>query len=75
MKTWYETVTNANWESPSDIRNTYATVSIVQNQRYVFNIKGNSYRLIAKINFEKKWVFIKFIGTHAEYDKINATTI
>jgi len=75
LKTWYETAMNADWKNPNDVKNTYANASILKNQRVVFNIKGNSYRLIAKFNFEKQWIFVKFIGTHLEYDKINANTI
>ena len=75
LKTWYDTSMNADWKNPIDVKNTYANASILKNQRIVFNIKGNSYRLIAKFNFEKQWIFIRFIGTHAEYDRINAETI
>jgi len=75
LKTWYETVKNANWKTPSDIKTTYVNASILKNNRIVFNIKGNSYRLIAKFNFEKQWVFIRFIGTHSEYDKVDENTI
>jgi mRNA interferase HigB len=64
-----------NWKSPSDVKHTYANASILKNCRIVFNIKGNSYRLVAKFNFEKRWIFIQFVGSHAEYDKINADTI
>lgn len=75
LETWYETVKGAKWEKPSDIRNFYATISILKNSRVVFNIKGNDYRLVAKINYRKQWLFIRFIGTHVEYDKIDANTI
>jgi mRNA interferase HigB len=75
LETWYETVKGARWEKPTDIRNFYATISILKNSRVVFNIKGNDYRLVAKINYRKQWLFIRFIGTHAEYDKIDANTI
>lgn len=75
LKTWYETAMNADWKSPNDVKTTYANVSVLKNQRLVFNIKGNSYWLIAKFNFEKQWIFIRFLGTHHEYDKINANTI
>jgi mRNA interferase HigB len=75
LKTWYETVKNAAWKTPSDVKQTYANASVLKNNRIVFNIKGNSYRLIAKFNFEKQWIFIRFIGTHSEYDKIDANTI
>lgn len=75
LKTWHETVKNADWKTPADIKMTYANTSILKNNRIEFNIKGNSYRLIAKFNFEKQWVFIRFIGTHSDYDKIDANTI
>lgn len=75
LKTWHETVKYADWKTPADIKMTYANASILKNNRIVFNIKGNSYRLIAKFNFEKQWVFIRFIGTHSDYDKIDANTI
>jgi mRNA interferase HigB len=74
-KTWYDTAMNANWESPQDVKLTYANASILKKSRVVFNIKGNTYRLVAKFNFEKQWIFIRFIGTHAEYDMIDANTI
>jgi len=63
------------WETPNDIISTYANASILKNGRVVFNIKGNSYRLVVKFNFEKQWAFIRFIGTHAEYDKIDVDII
>ena len=75
LKTWYETAKNSNWKTPNDVKATYINASILKNSRIVFNIKGNSYRLIVKFNFERQWAFIKFIGTHSEYDKINADTI
>ena len=75
LKTWYDTVKSAKWFSPSDVKQTYVNASILKNGRVVFNIKGNSYRLIVKFNYEKQWAFIRFIGTHAEYDKIDADTI
>ncbi len=54
---------------------TYANASILKNGRVVFNIKRNTYRLIVKFNYEKQWAFIRFIGTHVEYDKVDANTI
>lgn len=75
LKTWYDTALSSDWKNPNDVKNTYANASILKNNRIVFNIKGNSYRLVVKINFEKQWIFIRFIGTHTEYDKINAETI
>ena len=75
LKTWYETAKNSNWTSPNEIKQTYINASILKDSRVVFNIKGNSYRLVVKFNFDRQWAFIRFVGTHAEYDKINAETI
>jgi mRNA interferase HigB len=75
LKTWYDTAMNADWRSPNDVKQTYANASILKDGRIVFNIKGNSYRLVAKLNYEKQWIYIRFIGTHNEYDKIDANTV
>ena len=75
LKTWFETASNSNWKNPNDIKKTYANASILKNNRVVFNIKGNEYRLIVKFNFERQWAFIRFIGTHKQYDKIDANNI
>lgn len=75
LKTWFDTGMSANWKNPNEVKQTYANASILKDSRIVFNIKGNSYRLVAKLNNEKKWIFIRFIGTHNEYDKIDAITI
>ena len=75
LKTWYDTAKHIDWKTPNEVKNTYANASILKNERVVFNIKGNDYRLVVKFNFEKSWIFIRFIGTHTEYDKIDANTI
>jgi len=75
LKTWYQTAKNTTWKSPNEIKNTYISASILKNERVVFNIKGNSYRLVVKFNYSRQWAFIRFVGTHAEYDKIDANTI
>jgi mRNA interferase HigB len=75
LKTWYDTAMNSNWKSPSDVKQTYANASILKDSRIVFNIKGNTYRLVAKFNFEKQWIFIRFIGSHKEYDRIDTNKI
>lgn len=75
LKTWYDTAMNTAWKNPIDVKETYANASILKDSRIVFNIKGNSYRLVIKFNFEKQWLFIRFIGTHSDYDKIDANTI
>ncbi|SFF80322.1 mRNA interferase HigB [Salegentibacter agarivorans] len=75
LKTWHETAKSCNWSSPNDAKKTYINACILKDNRVVFNIKGNSYRLIVKFNYERQWAFIRFVGTHAEYDKIDANTI
>lgn len=75
LKTWYDTAKSSRGFSPNDVKQTYISASILNIGRVVFNIKGNAYRLVAKFNYEKKWAFIRFIGTHVEYGKINADTI
>jgi mRNA interferase HigB len=75
LQTWYEIAARAEWKSPEEIKQVFAHVSILKDSRVVFNIKGNQYRLVAKINYSKQWIFIRFIGTHAEYDNIDANTI
>lgn len=75
LREWYVKTERASWESLNDIRNDFNFVDYVKNQRYVFNIKGNDYRLVAAIKFTPKLVYIRFVGTHNEYDKIDASTI
>ena len=66
---------NSEWNTPNEVKQTYPSASVLKSGRIVFNIKGDSYRLIVKINYEKQWIFVKFIGTHAEYDTIDADII
>ena len=75
LKPWFHDVSRSQWQSPADIKRVYANASILPNNRVVFNIKGNDYRLIAHVRYDIGIVFIRFIGTHQEYDKIDATTI
>lgn len=67
---WYEKTKEANWKSFADVKKTFKSVDSVGNKRYVFNIKGNDFRLVVLIIFTPKTVYIRFVGTHAEYDKI-----
>ncbi len=75
LKAWYDDVVNANWSSPQDIKNHYRNASFLGNNRVVFNIKGNDYRLIVAVAYRLGVFYIKFIGTHAEYDSVNAKTV
>jgi mRNA interferase HigB len=75
LKSWYNEAENANWKTPKEIKQNYASASILSDNRVVFNIKGNNYRLVVKINYDYGLIWIRFIGTHAEYDKIDALNI
>jgi mRNA interferase HigB len=75
LKAWFQDVQRSEWKTPTDIRQTYATASFIANNRVVFNIRGNHYRLIVAIKYEFSIVYIRFIGTHQEYDQIDAATI
>ena len=76
LEIWYEEVQSKIWKTPNQLKQEYrGNISILKNSRVVFNIKGNDYRLVAAINYEHGWLFIKFIGTHVEYDKIDANKI
>ena len=71
LNVWYHTTSAKTWKNLTDIKQTFNSVDYVGNNRYVFNIKGNDYRLIAIISFNAQKVYIRFISTHAEYDKIS----
>ena len=75
LQTWYKEALKANWTSPNDIRSEYPKASILKSGRVVFNICGNKYRLVVQINYLRSWVFIRFIGNHIDYDKIDANKI
>ncbi len=75
LDAWYHEAKRANWNSWTDIKAKYRSASILKNNRVVFNIGGNKYRLVVKINFPTQTVFIRFVGTHKEYDKIDAEVI
>jgi mRNA interferase HigB len=72
---WFDEVKKASWRNTADVRRLYATASIVTSERIVFNVKGNAYRLVAAVDFERSIVWIKWIGTHKEYDRIDVRTI
>lgn len=75
LKAWFQEASKAKWKNTKDIKKEYSTASFLAGNRVVFNIKGNQHRLIVKINYDYQMVWIRFIGTHAEYDKIDATKI
>ena len=75
LKSWVDEVKKANWSQPADIKAQYRSASILKNRRVVFNIKGNDYRLVVSVAYRFQAVYVKFIGTHAEYDLIDAETV
>lgn len=75
LKAWFKVTSSARWKTPGDVKACYASASILKNGRAVFNIAGNKYRLVAAINYDYGRVLVKFIGTHAEYDRIDAQTV
>ncbi len=70
LRDWYNRVTKADWNTFADMKQTFNTVDYVGNDRYVFDIKGNNYRVVAIVLFVNKKVYMRFVGTHDEYDKI-----
>lgn len=75
LQAWYADVRQSNWQSPTDVKRIYRNASIAANNRIVFNIKGNNYRLVVAVRYEYGIVYIRFVGTHQEYDKIDVTMI
>ncbi len=72
---WYALASRSQWKSPSDMKEAYRNASFTANNRVVFNIKGNDYRLVVLVRYDKGLLFVKFVGTHAQYDKIDASTV
>jgi mRNA interferase HigB len=72
---WLDIVSRANWRNPEDVKAAYPKASILKASRVVFNIKGNDYRLVARVQYQAGAMVIRFFGTHAEYDKIDAETV
>lgn len=75
IETWMSIVKHADWKIPSDVVRDFPDADPVKNNRVVFNISRNKYRLIVQISYVRQWVFIKFIGTHSEYDKVDASSV
>lgn len=75
MRAWYKEAKAAKWQDPADIKRRYRSASFLANSRVVFNIKGNRYRLVVVVRYEFGIVYIRFVGTHSDYDRINAETI
>jgi mRNA interferase HigB len=75
LKTWFREAEDADWATPHAVKDQYGNASVIGDSRIVFNIAGNKYRLIVKFNYPYRIGYIRFIGTHAEYDEIDAETI
>lgn len=75
LQAWYADIKRSNWQSPADIKKAYRNASFVRNNRVVFNIKGNHYRLVVAVNYSHGIVYIRFVGTHSEYDKIDVSSV
>jgi mRNA interferase HigB len=75
LKSWYHEVKVATWETSAELTSRYPAASVINAKRVVFNIRGNNYRLIVEIHYGRQMVFIRFVGTHSEYDKIDAKEI
>lgn len=75
LQAWYDEARQAKWKTPQDIKNQFGNASFPGNNRVVFNIKGNDYRLIVSIFYPGERMYVKFVGTHAEYDRVNAATV
>jgi len=75
LEAWHEEALNADWTKPTEIKVQFRSASIIKDSRVVFNIKGNDYRLVVKINYPYRVVYIRFIGTHAQYDEIDVEKV
>jgi mRNA interferase HigB len=75
LDAWYHDAKRADWATPAELTSVYGSASILPNRRVVFNVKGNQYRLVVAISFEHRIIYVRWFGTHHEYDRIDATTI
>lgn len=75
LEAWYNDARHATWKTPAEVKAVYGNASIVANNRIIFNIKGNTYRLVVAVNYHYGILYIRFIGHHREYEKIDVTTI
>jgi len=75
LRDWHATVVKADWATPADVKASYGDASVLKGGRVVFNLCGNRYRLVARINFPYRVVYVRFVGTHEAYDRIDAETV
>jgi len=75
LRVWYAEASRADWRTPTDIKAAYRNASFTANNRVVFNIKGNDYRLVVAVHYDRGQMFVRFVGNHRQYDKINVESI
>lgn len=75
LAAWYAIASRVRWTSPADVKSAYGNASFVGGNRVVFNIKGNDYRLVVAMHYNRQIAYIRFVGTHLQYDRIDATTV
>ena len=75
LRAWFREASQADWKNPAEIKAAYRSASIVGANRIVFNIAGNKYRLVVKVNYPYRVIYIRFVGTHAQYDRINVEEV
>lgn len=75
LRAWHADASRAEWKTPADIKAAYRHASFTANNRVIFNIKGNDFRLVAAMHYNRAMLYVRFVGTHAEYDAIDATTV
>lgn len=75
LRSWFSEGSKAGWDTPAEIKDQYRSASVLKNQRVVFDLCGFKYRLVVRINYKYQIVYVRFIGTHKEYDKVNAEEI
>lgn len=75
LRSWFAQASRADWGAPAEIKAAYRNASFIANNRVVFNIKGNDYRLVVAVHYNRRMIFVRFVGTHREYDRIDASTI
>jgi mRNA interferase HigB len=75
LRAWYAEAATASWRSPTDVKASHRNASFIANNRVVFNIKGNDYRLVVAVHYNRGLMFVRFVGTHRDYDRIDAATI
>ncbi len=75
LRNWYAEASGASWTSPAEVRQAHRSASFVAGDRVVFNIKGNDYRLIVAVRYRSRIMYVRFVGTHAQYDQVDAATV